>query len=92
MIDSLGRVIHIDFGFILCTSPGNINFEKAPFKLTMEYVDLMDGVNSDLFFYFKNLIFQGFRALEGVVGEIINIIEIMMQDSDFPCFEKFDIK
>lgn len=34
MIDSEGHIIHIDFGFILGISPGSINFENAPFKLT----------------------------------------------------------
>lgn len=33
-------MVHIDFGFILGQSPGNINFETAPFKLTQEMVDL----------------------------------------------------
>ena len=39
LIDSKGHFIHIDFGFLLCTSPGGINFESAPFKLTQDYVD-----------------------------------------------------
>lgn len=34
LIDSEGHIIHIDFGFILGISPGAINFESAPFKLT----------------------------------------------------------
>jgi phosphatidylinositol 4-kinase len=34
LIDEEGRLIHIDFGFLLNNSPGNMNFEKAPFKLT----------------------------------------------------------
>jgi len=46
LIDSEGRIIHIDFGFFLCTSPGGINFEKAPFKITEEYLDLMEGIKS----------------------------------------------
>jgi phosphatidylinositol 4-kinase B len=34
LIDNEGYVIHIDYGFILTTSPGNMGFESAPFKLT----------------------------------------------------------
>jgi len=34
LVDMNGRIIHIDFGFILGISPGNLNFENAPFKLT----------------------------------------------------------
>jgi phosphatidylinositol 4-kinase len=43
MLDSKGHLIHIDFGFMLQNSPGGINFETAPFKLTQEYIELMDG-------------------------------------------------
>ena len=34
------------FGFILGIAPGGISFEKAPFKLTKEYVELMGGKDS----------------------------------------------
>jgi hypothetical protein len=34
LLDLNGHVIHIDYGFILGISPGNIGFESAPFKLT----------------------------------------------------------
>ena len=34
LIQSDGQIIHIDFGFILGISPGNMNFEKAPYKFT----------------------------------------------------------
>ena len=44
MIDSEGHIIHIDYGFLLSNSPGKgIKFEKAPFKLTQEFVDLLGG-------------------------------------------------
>ena len=42
LIDGDGRIIHIDFGFLLSSSPGNnMNFESAPFKLSQELVDVM---------------------------------------------------
>ena len=34
LIEMNGHIIHIDFGFILGISPGNLNFENAPFKFT----------------------------------------------------------
>lgn len=35
LIDRDGHLLHIDFGFMLSNSPGNMGFEAAPFKLTM---------------------------------------------------------
>ena len=53
-------IIHIDFGFILGISPGgNMNFENAPFKITKDYVNLMGGVDSSIFCYFKSLFLRG---------------------------------
>lgn len=34
LIDPEGHIVHIDFGFCLSLSPGNIGFENAPFKFT----------------------------------------------------------
>jgi phosphatidylinositol 4-kinase len=50
MFDNFGHVIHIDFGFMLGNSPGgNFGFEKAPFKLTEEMVEVIGGVEGELF-------------------------------------------
>ena len=39
LIDSEGRIVHIDFGFILEISPGgNLGFESAAFKMSHEMV------------------------------------------------------
>ncbi|CAN0465814.1 unnamed protein product, partial [Ectocarpus sp. 8 AP-2014] len=56
LLDARGRVIHIDFGFMLANSPGgNFNFESAPFKLTAEFVDLMGGPSSACFKGFREV-------------------------------------
>ena len=49
LLDSKGHVVHVDFGFLLSNSPGNMNFESVTFKLTKEYVDVMGGTNSKWF-------------------------------------------
>lgn len=57
LIDDEGHLVHIDFGFMLSNSPGGVNFESAPFKLTRELLEIMDsnseGKPSELFDYFK---------------------------------------
>ena len=41
LLDSEGHIIHIDFGFILSTSPGkNLGFENSAFKLTHEFAEV----------------------------------------------------
>ena len=41
LLDALGHIVHIDFGFVFTNSPGgNAGFESAPFKLTEEFVEV----------------------------------------------------
>ena len=86
LIDSDGHIVHIDFGFLLGISPGGINFESAPFKLTSEYIELMGGIDSPIFNYFKTLLFLGFIELRKHIDSLMFILEIMLMDSDLPCF------
>uniref|UniRef100_A0A914YQF5 Phosphatidylinositol 4-kinase beta n=1 Tax=Panagrolaimus superbus TaxID=310955 RepID=A0A914YQF5_9BILA len=59
MIDSDGHLIHIDFGYILSISPRNLGFETSPFKFTQELIDVIGGLNSDMFEEFKQLMLKG---------------------------------
>ena len=77
MIDRSGHIIHIDFGFMFQNCPGNFNFEAAPFKLTQEYVDLMDGPESDKFEFFKSLMVRGFIEIRRNLDDLLSIITIM---------------
>ena len=91
MIDIQGRIIHIDFGFILGISPGGVGFETAPFKMTKEYVNLLDGVNSEGYKYFIDLLTQGFLEIRKYFDSFVKIIEITGKNSDMPCFVGRDI-
>ena len=65
-------MIHIDFGFILSNTPGNIGFEAAPFKLPPEYVEVLGGINGAAFLEFKALFRQGFEAARKHCDRIIS--------------------
>ena len=86
LIDMSGNIIHIDFGFILGISPGGINFENAPFKLTKEYVEIMGGKDSLYYQMYKDLIIKGMIISKNYVDDIVNIAEIMSKGSKMPCF------
>ncbi|XP_041361757.1 phosphatidylinositol 4-kinase beta-like [Gigantopelta aegis] len=89
LLDSEGHIIHIDFGFILSSSPGkNLGFENSPFKLTHEFVEVMGGLGSDMFEYFKILMLQGFCASRKHMDKIVPIVEIMQMGSQLPCFSR----
>ena len=79
MVDGDGHIIHIDFWILLSNSPGSVGFEAAPFKLTVEYVELLGGVDSEfirsLFIYVK----QCFKSLRDNSEEIIEIVELMQK-------------
>ena len=86
MLSRNGLVIHIDFGFMLATSPGGINFESAPFKLSQELVDVMGGVTSSSFEYFKVCLWQGLMAARERADEVLALISLMIPSTDVPCF------
>jgi hypothetical protein len=87
LLDDEGHMIHIDFGFLLSSSPGNMNFEKAPFKFTTEFLELLDGQDSELFQEFQNLFFKAYKALRKNSSMILSFVDIyIMSNSDLPCF------
>eukprot|EP00759_Apiculatamorpha_spiralis_P026084 PhF_6_TR29249/c0_g1_i1/m.42812/K19801/PI4KB; phosphatidylinositol 4-kinase B len=68
-----GTVVHIDFGFLLTTSPGGWNFENVPFKLVEEYVEVM---GNDGFAFFKLLVYMGLHALRRHSARIVSLVEM----------------
>jgi len=87
LLDNLGHLIHIDYGFILSSSPKNLGFESSPFKLTPEFVEVMGGKDSDMFNYFKILILKGLLAARKHEDKIVSLVDIMRTaGSQLPCF------
>ena len=93
LIDMNGCIIHIDFGFILGISPGNLNFENVPFKFTLviflkliikEYMEIMDGIDSTFYHYFRSLMLRGFMELRKHVDVFVKIIEVMAKGKKVP--------
>lgn len=86
LIDNMGHIIHIDFGFMLSNSPGSMGFEAAPFKLTQDYVDVLGGLTSPAFDDFKALCKQAFQALRKDAERLIMLVDLMSKQSKMPCF------
>ncbi|XP_047315797.1 phosphatidylinositol 4-kinase alpha 1-like isoform X1 [Impatiens glandulifera] len=93
LFDNFGRLVHIDFGFILETSPGgNMRFESAHFKLSHEMTQLLDpsGVmKSETWYQFVGLCVKGYLAARRYMDGIINTV-LLMIDSGLPCFSRGD--
>lgn len=92
LLDRDGHLIHIDFGFILSNTPGNIGFEAAPFKLPPEYIEILGGVDAPAFLEFRRLFRQGFEASRKHCDRIITLVELMQKDSTLPCFAAFGVQ
>lgn len=62
-----------------CSPPGGANFESAPFKLTLELLEVMDSsaerVLNEFFDYFELLCFQGFLTCRKHAGRVIILVE-----------------
>jgi len=87
LLDSEGHAIHIDFGFMLARTPGNANFESAPFKMTAEWIELMGGPSSNCFKRFRQLCCDTFMALRKHYHKITSLVEMMAHGNEhLPCF------
>ncbi|KAF9069597.1 kinase-like domain-containing protein [Rhodocollybia butyracea] len=89
LLDRDGHLIHIDFGFMLSNTPGNIRFEAAPFKLPVEYIEVLGGIDGAPFLEFRRLFREGFEAARKHCDRIITMVELMQKDSTLPCFAAF---
>lgn len=89
LVDIEGHIMHIDFGFFFTNAPGKgLKFENAPFKLTAEQAEVLGGSKSAVFAEYRELMKQGFMALQENSEKIIIIVEMMfLGQNDLPCFK-----
>jgi phosphatidylinositol kinase/protein kinase (PI-3 family) len=85
LLDRHGHVIHIDYGFMFTSSPGQLGFESAPFKLTQDMVDVMGGVESDMFHYFQVLLLRGFLAVRRHNRKLLLLVRMMTHGGHVAC-------
>jgi phosphatidylinositol 4-kinase A len=87
MIDTRCHIIHIDFGFAFGMAPGHeFSMERAAFKLTEEYLEVMDYPNGECYKEFERLFVDGFKAARKNSQIALGLVEIMMYQSNYPCF------
>ncbi|KAH0263440.1 hypothetical protein KCU71_g20384, partial [Aureobasidium melanogenum] len=86
LIDNVGHIVHIDFGFMLSNTPGSMGFEAAPFKLTQEYIDVLGGMDSAPFAKFKQHMKEAFQALRREAERIVMLVDLMGRQSRMPCY------
>ena len=92
LINNEGYLIQIDFGFFLSNAPGN-EFEKAPFKLTEEVIEVIGGVNSKYFQIFRKLMWKGMIAIAKHYQKIMILVEMMYcgYGKKLECFKNGDL-
>jgi len=92
MVDDAGHILHIDFGFCFDIAPGGVKFERAPFKLTQEMVDVMGGSKtSQPYRWFEELCVKAFLACRPHSEHLAHMVMVML-DSGLPCFKPTTIK
>ncbi|CAM9330885.1 unnamed protein product, partial [Heterosigma akashiwo] len=85
MLDTAGHVIHIDYGFVFGSAPGNqFSMERAPFKLTVEMAAVMGGPGAPGYRRFVDLCAAALAAARAHREVVEAMLEIMMHRSRLP--------
>ncbi|KAK7116058.1 phosphatidylinositol 3-kinase catalytic subunit type 3-like [Littorina saxatilis] len=75
MLSTRGKMLHIDFGYILGRDPKPM---PPPMKLSKEMVEGMGGPASEQFQQFKQITYTAFLALRRKVNLFLNLFSLMV--------------
>lgn len=87
LLDASGHLIHIDFGYLLSKT---VNFEKAPFKLTTEFVEVMGGYKSPCYKEYCRLCVKSYLAARKHYKKIMLLVEMTIEGKGkkvLPCLQ-----
>jgi len=96
LLDDAGHIIHVDFGFMLCGSPGGRvlqqmgGFEPSQaFKLTSELMEVLDS-RPELLETFRELVASGLAAVRTDAEELLALMQLSVlgpENSSMECFD-----
>jgi phosphatidylinositol 3-kinase len=78
LISETGKLLHIDFGYILGRDP---KVMPPPMKLSKEMIETFGGMNSDHFGEFKKECYTAYLSLRRHANLILNLFSLMVDAS-----------
>eukprot|EP00286_Rhodomonas_abbreviata_P009167 CAMPEP_0181321492 /NCGR_PEP_ID=MMETSP1101-20121128/18721_1 /TAXON_ID=46948 /ORGANISM="Rhodomonas abbreviata, Strain Caron Lab Isolate" /LENGTH=162 /DNA_ID=CAMNT_0023429337 /DNA_START=78 /DNA_END=566 /DNA_ORIENTATION=- len=89
LLERSGGVVHIDFGFMLGRRMNDmVEFERAPFKLTQDHVDVMlVGQGGACYQQYLALCIEGLLRLRKHSHKLLTLVRAMQAGSPLPCLE-----
>ena len=78
MIDNMGHLFHIDFGFIFGKNPGGKTLYQPPIRICKEMVEAMGGNQHPHYETFKKKCVESFLYLRNYQRLILNLFHLMI--------------
>jgi len=97
LIDDEGHIFHIDFGFMLCGTPGGKTMQNmggfehsGGFKLTYELIEVLGAVDEPPFMLFRKAVVDGLLVVRANAEELLARLQLSMlgnENRNMNCFQ-----